>query len=113
MTAAEFRALALSFAGTSAAPHFDRTAFKRHRTFATLAGDGASANVLLTPDEQEHYAGLAPGAFRRVPNKWGDQGWTTVTLAVVDAGLLRTVVESAWSAADRPPRKPGSGKKLR
>lgn len=109
MTGPEFRALALSFSGTTAAPHFDRTAFKLHRTFATLAGDGASANVLLTPDEQDHYAGLQPRVFRRVANKWGDQGWTTVTLMDADAGLVHTVLESAWRAAHRPrgarPRK--------
>ncbi|WP_315811933.1 MmcQ/YjbR family DNA-binding protein [Bradyrhizobium sp. SZCCHNR2028] len=102
MTGDEFRTLALSLAGTTEAPHFDRTAFKLHRTFATLAADGASANVLLTPDEQEHYAGLLPGVFRRVPNKWGDQGWTTVSLADVDAAAcLRPVLESAWRAAHR------------
>ncbi|MGJ4952513.1 MmcQ/YjbR family DNA-binding protein [Bradyrhizobium sp. HKCCYLS20291] len=109
MNSAEFRKLALSLAGTTAAPHFDRTAFKLHRTFATLAGDGASANILLTPDEQEHYASLAPGVFRRVPNKWGDQGWTTVSLAEVDAGLLLTALESAWRAA-HPPAKRRAGR---
>ncbi|MGJ4886328.1 MULTISPECIES: MmcQ/YjbR family DNA-binding protein [unclassified Bradyrhizobium] len=111
MTGDEFRALALSFAGTTAAPHFDRTAFKLHRTFATLAADGASANVLLTPDEQEHHAGLQPGVFRRVPNKWGDQGWTTVSLADVDAARLRSVLESAWRAAHRPQRSRGRSKR--
>lgn len=104
MTGDQFRALALSFDGATAAPHFDRTAFKVHRTFATLAADGASANILLTPDEQAHYAGLQPDAFRRVANKWGDQGWTTVTLASVDPALLRTALKSAWGAAQRRPR---------
>jgi hypothetical protein len=102
MTGHEFRALALSFAGTTHAPHFDRTAFKLQRTFATLAADGASANVLLTPEEQEHYAALQPGAFCRVLNKWGDQGWTTVTLAAVNPDLLHTALQSAWRAAQRP-----------
>ncbi|MGC2775436.1 MAG: MmcQ/YjbR family DNA-binding protein [Bradyrhizobium sp.] len=107
MTGDEFRAMALSFAGTTEAPHFDRVAFKLHRTFATLAADGASANVLLTPDEQDHHCGLQPGVFRRVPNKWGDQGWTTVALADIDAGLLHAVLESAWRSAHRPSRSRG------
>ncbi|MGJ4957715.1 MmcQ/YjbR family DNA-binding protein [Bradyrhizobium sp. HKCCYLRH2015] len=111
MTGDEFRTLALSFAGATEAPHFDRTAFKLHRTFATLAADGASANVLLSPDEQEHHAGLQPGVFRRVPNKWGDQGWTTVSLADVDAARLRSVLESAWRAAHRPPRSRGRSRR--
>ncbi|WP_257170076.1 MmcQ/YjbR family DNA-binding protein [Bradyrhizobium sp. SRS-191] len=110
MTGHEFQALASSFAGTTAAAHFDRTAFKARRIFATLAADGCSANLLLTPDEQEHYATLQPGAFCRVPNKWGDQGWTTVTLAEADADLVRTALESAWQAA-YPAPKPRSVRK--
>ena len=110
MTGDEFSALALSFEGTTAAPHFDRTAFKRHRTFATLAADGTSANVLLTPDEQDHYAGLQPGIFSRVPNKWGDQGWTMVTLMQADVSLLRAALESARREAHRPQRS-RSGKR--
>jgi len=110
MTGNEFRAMALSFAETMEAPHFDRTAFRLHRTFATLAADGKSANVLLTPNEQEHHVSLQPAAFHRVPNKWGDQGWTTVTLTEIDSGLLHAVLDSAWRAAHRPPGS-RSGKK--
>jgi len=94
----------LSFAGTTAASHFDRTVFKLHRTFAILAADGASANIHLALDEQAHSAGLQPRVFRRVPNKWGDQGWTTVSLTEIDGGLLHTVLKNAWRAAHRPPR---------
>ncbi|CCD89760.1 conserved protein of unknown function [Bradyrhizobium sp. ORS 285] len=110
MTGREFQTLAVSFAGTTVAAHFDRTAFKAKRIFATLAADGRSANLLLTPEEQGHYAGLQPGVFCRVPNKWGDQGWTTVTLAEADVRLLRTALESAWRAA-HPLPKPRSARK--
>lgn len=106
MTGHEFRTLALSFAGTIAAPHFDRTAFKVRRTYATLAADERSANLLLTPEEQEFYSGLNPAGIRRVANKWGDQGWTTVTLAEVDAALMCDVLAKAWQLASpsKPPR---------
>lgn len=55
MTAAAFRALALSLPGASEAPHMQRTAFRvGGRIFATLAGDGADAMVKLKPLERVH-----------------------------------------------------------
>ncbi|CCD95124.1 conserved hypothetical protein [Bradyrhizobium sp. ORS 375] len=106
MTSDEFRTLALSLSGTTAAPHFDRTAFKAKRIFATLAADGRSANLLLTPEEQTFYSGLNPAGFRRLANKWGEQGWTCATLADIDAGLMRDVLAKAWQLASpsKPPR---------
>ncbi|UFZ01884.1 MmcQ/YjbR family DNA-binding protein [Bradyrhizobium ontarionense] len=101
MTGHQLRAIALSFQGTTEAAHFDRRAFKVHRIFATLAADEQSANLLLTPEGQEFYVGLKPTAFRRLPNRWGDQGWTSVSLAGVDADLMREALEKAWQAATR------------
>jgi hypothetical protein len=46
------RELALALEGVTAAPHFDRTAFKVKRIFATLAADGLTANFKFTPGEQ-------------------------------------------------------------
>jgi hypothetical protein len=51
-TAKDFRRVAMSLDGTTEAPHFDRTAFKVKRIYATLAGDGKTANFMFAPDEQ-------------------------------------------------------------
>ncbi len=64
-TAEEFTEIAMSLAGTEAAPHMDRTAFKVKRIYATLHSDGLTANLKLLPDEQEvkcltHAAGFKP-----------------------------------------------------
>jgi hypothetical protein len=67
-TAQDFRRVALSLAGTVEAPHFDRTAFKVRRIYATLTADGKTANLMLTPDEQALKCELAPDAFSPVPN---------------------------------------------
>ena len=98
-TAAQFRRIALSLEGTSEAPHFDRAAFKVARTYATLAADGRTANLKLAPDEQEMKCLLAPEAFAAVPNAWGQQGWTTVTLSKVTAAELQHALEIAWQHA--------------
>jgi hypothetical protein len=98
-TEAEFRTLAMALPGTVEAPHFDRAAFKVARIYATLAADGRSANLKLTPDEQEFKCMLNPAAFTAIPNGWGRQGWTTVTLSEIDAAELGAALEMAWAHA--------------
>ncbi|MFN3868098.1 MAG: MmcQ/YjbR family DNA-binding protein [Hyphomicrobiaceae bacterium] len=95
-TAADLRRLALELPGTTEAPHFDRTAFRVRRIYATLPRDGVTANLRLSPDEQAHWCALLPSALRPVPNKWGDQGWTEVTLARLDRDDLAAVLRAAW-----------------
>ena len=97
--ASDLRRIALSLEGTSEAPHFDRAAFKVKRIYATLAADGKTANLKLDPDEQEFKCMLAPEVFAPVPNAWGKQGWTTVTLAKIKVAELKDVLETAWRHA--------------
>ncbi len=68
---ASFTSIALALPGTVAAPHFDRTAFKAKRIYATLAADGASANIKFTPDEQSFKCMVAPELFAAIDNAWG------------------------------------------
>ena len=106
-TAKDLRRMAMALEGTSEAPHFDRAAFKVKRIYATLAADGMTANLKLTPDEQEFKCMLAPEVFAPVPNAWGKQGWTTLTLAKATAADLKAALEMAWAHA--VPTKPGRG----
>lgn len=96
--------LALALEGTTAAPHFDRTAYKVKRTYATLSADKRSANLKLTPDEQAFKTLLAPEAFQPVANKWGEQGWTTVMLARLSVAELEAALAMAWAHALPRPR---------
>jgi len=96
-TAAEVRKLALSLEGTTTHPHFERTAFKVRRIYATLAGDGLSLNVKLTPDEQAFKTMLAPDIYTAIPNGWGRQGWTTIDLARIGTEELEAVLRMAWT----------------
>ncbi len=98
-TAADLRELALALDGATEAPHFDRAAFKVKRIFATLPPNGATANLKLEPAEQEMICLMAPHAFAPVPNKFGLQGWTTVTLAAVTREELAHALQMAWRHA--------------
>jgi hypothetical protein len=105
-SAAQVRRIALSFEGTTEAPHFDRTAFKVARIFATLAADGRSLNLGLKPDEQEFKCMAAPDVFMPVPGGWGRQGWTTIALAKIGVPELKQSLEMAWRHALRKKRAP-------
>jgi hypothetical protein len=98
-TARDLRRLALALDGTSEAPHFDRSAFRVKRIYATLTADGLTANLKFTPDEQALKCLVMPDAFAPVPNAWGQQGSTTVTLAKVTVAELKAALEMAWRHA--------------
>jgi hypothetical protein len=98
-TAKDLRRIALSLAGTTEAPHFDRAAFKVARIYVTLAAHGRTANLKLLPEEQEFKCMMAPEAFSPVPGGWGKQGWTMATLARVSLLELRQALKIAWRHA--------------
>jgi hypothetical protein len=98
-TAKDFRRIALSLEGTTEAPHFERSAFKVRRIYATLAPDGRTANLMLTPDEQALKCEVAPDAFARIPNAWGERGATSATLAKLTVAELRNALKTAWQHA--------------
>jgi hypothetical protein len=98
-TADDVRRIALSLDGTTEAPHFDRTAFKVARIFATLAADGRSLNLKFTPDQQALKCTVAPAAFAAIPNAWGQQGWTTAQLSVLTIEELEDALKMAWRHA--------------
>src|ERR1700749_382191 len=104
-TAKDLRRIALSLDGTTEAPHFERTAFKAARIYATLPPEGRTANIRLSPEEQEFKCMLAPQAFAPIPNAWGKQGWTVATLSALSTAELKDVLESAWQRA-RPKARP-------
>ncbi len=85
--------------GTTNAPHFERTAFKVRRTYATLAADGLSINLKFSPDEQEFKCLIHPKAFTPVPNAWGRQGWTICELSKLTAEELQNAQTMAWQHA--------------
>ncbi|WP_108809897.1 MmcQ/YjbR family DNA-binding protein [Sphingorhabdus sp. Alg231-15] len=92
----ELRDLVLALDGVTEKPHFDRAAFKVKRNFATLAPDKSTVNLLLLPEEQELRCELHPDGFTPVPNKWGERGWTIMSLDGVDIDVASSAIEAAW-----------------
>lgn len=103
--AATFLALARALAQTAEVPHSGRRAFRRRVIFATLASDEASANLRLSPQDQDHWCALLPQAVAPVPGGWGAQGWTNVALTALDEATLALLLDRAWDSAG-PPQRP-------
>ena len=98
VTIERFKTLALSFPGTIDAPHFDRTAFKVEgkRIYATLHQASSSVNFKFTPQDQSIFCEFDTKAVYPVPNKWGEQGWTTVELSRVPEAFIQEALETAY-----------------
>src|SRR3954468_20142646 len=90
ITAAGFTSMALSFPGTEETPHFDRAGFKvsGKRMFANYLQKDNTANIFLTPAEQNVFCQMDPGNIYPVPNKWGEKGATTFALDRVAKELV-------------------------
>ena len=109
-TAKDFRRLALALEGTAEYPHFDRTAFKVDRTYATLGPDGKSANFKFTPDEQALKCTVAADAFAPIDNAWGRQGWTVGTLKALSVAELKRRADDGarpWQEREESARPEG------
>lgn len=98
MNGEEFREMALEFAGTETAPHFDRVAFKviKRRSFATYLETDNTANIFLTPEEQKAFCKMDKKNIYPVANKWGEKGATTFILDRVDPSLVREALLSSY-----------------
>lgn len=75
------------------------------RIYATLAADGLTANLKLSPDEQAFKCMMVPEGFAPVANAWGKQGWTTATLASLSTQDLEQALSMAWQHAQKQPRR--------
>jgi hypothetical protein len=94
--AAVFRRIALALPGVAEYPHFDRRAFKAGVSFATLAPDDLSANLMFAPDVLALNCAVHSAAFAVLDNAWGRRGWTRATLAALSERELSAALEMAW-----------------
>jgi hypothetical protein len=94
-----FAEMALSFPGTEPTPHFERTGFKvtGRRMFTTYLAKNNTANIFLTPKEQQVFSKMSVGNIYPVPNKWGEKGATTFELNKVPKEIVMEALLSAYN----------------
>lgn len=65
--------------------------------FATYLDTNNTANIFLTPAEQEVFCEIDADNIFPVPNKWGQKGATTFVLNILDKGVLLEALSSAYN----------------
>ena len=112
MTAAQFRRIALSFAGAEEHSHMNHPDFRvGTKIFATLGyPDTQHGMVKLPPEHQHEFTHNEPEAFACVNGAWGRQGATSVLLGAANEGSVKSALEIAWRNAGA---KPAAKKKNR
>jgi hypothetical protein len=98
MTAADFRRIALSFAGVEEGSHMGAVDFRvGGHIFATLASvKEGFGNLALTPEMQAQFVGEAPDLFVPVAGGWGRMGATHIRLAKANRDTLTGALHAAW-----------------
>jgi hypothetical protein len=115
VSAADFRRIALGFAGAVEGSHMGAADFRvGGHIFATLAAiDEGYGNLMLTPDAQAPLIDELPDAFVPIKGGWGKMGMTHVVLKVVDEEVLAGALQTAYrlrvaknTKAKKPPAIP-------
>jgi hypothetical protein len=103
----QFKKLALSFAETEAALHFDKTAFRfRKKIWATLDETKQVACFKLSLKEQSVFRAFDGSIIYPVKNKWGLQGWTLVELRKIRLAMLKDIASVAYGEMTQGKSKP-------
>ncbi len=105
VTVEAFRKLALALPDTVEAPHFESASFRiRGKIFATLLESPGRATVKLIPEQQEMLTSAEPKIFQRIPNTWGDKGWTWIYLKAADQKTAESALKTAHANVSAKPR---------
>lgn len=93
----EVRKFSLEFEGAEEAPHFDKVSFRiKKKIFATLNVPENRACLKLSLIDQDVFSKTNPDIIFPVPNAWGKQGWTLVSLSKVRKTVFRDALTCAF-----------------
>ncbi|QMW05781.1 MmcQ/YjbR family DNA-binding protein [Spirosoma foliorum] len=92
-----FREMALSFPQMTEGPHFDKTSFKvGKKVVVTLNAKENRCCLKLSEIDQDLFSTFDRTVIYPVPNKWGKQGWTLVSLQKVNEETLLDALMAAY-----------------
>jgi hypothetical protein len=97
VTETELIALILSFPEAEQSSHFGNTDFRvRGKIFASYP-DPERLVLKLSVEQQQMLCEGAGETFAKLPNKWGDKGWTNGRIVALDEATARSALQMAWA----------------
>ena len=108
--------MALALNDTVESAHMGHPDFRVHgRIFATIHDDHLHGMVKLTPEQQERFVAVSPGAFAPENGAWGRQGCTRVRFDAADEEIVGDAMTLAWqnTATKSPSTKSKSTRRTR
>ncbi len=94
---------ALSLDGADEAPHFEHTAYRvKKKIFVTLNRKENRCCVKLNPIDQDVFCKFDAEVIWPVPNAWGKQGWTLISLKKVRKEMLKDAITTAYCTVAPP-----------
>jgi hypothetical protein len=92
-----FCQLVFSLPEVTEAPHFEKISFRiNKKIFATLDVKNNTAAVKLSAIDQDVFSAFDSTVVYPVPNKWGKQGWTIISLQTVREDMLTDILKTAY-----------------
>jgi len=106
MTLAQVRKHALSLAGSTEEPHFDRTSFRvKGRIFVTARPAESHIHIFVSDEVREPVLAMYPDFISKL--FWGGKVvGVRVELPKADPGVVRDLVSRAWQARAAKARRP-------
>jgi len=99
MTADELVALIVSLPAVEQSSHFGNLDFRVANNIFASHPQPDHFNLKLTPEQQVLLVEAEPDAFRAIPNKWGQRGWTMALAAALDRVTALSAFRMAWMNA--------------
>ena len=91
------RKMALAFEEAEELPHFEKTSFRiKKKIFATLNVKENRACLKLSEIDQSVFCAFDKDVMYPVPNKWGKQGWTLVSLKNIKKEMFADALNCAY-----------------
>src|SRR5215207_6805680 len=98
-----FRQIALSFAGATEQPHFEKASFRvKNKIFATLSVEEDRACVKLSEIDQSVFCSFDKTIIFPVDNKWGKKGATYIDLKKTRKDMLIDILTTAYNEVIKP-----------
>ncbi|MHB1102256.1 MAG: MmcQ/YjbR family DNA-binding protein [Devosia sp.] len=97
MTETELIALILALPEVEQSSHFGNLDFRVRRKIFVSRPEPGRLVLKLGVDQQQMLTDSESEVFTKLPNKWGDKGWTNARIAALVESTARSALRMAWA----------------